>query len=78
MAVVGSSVELRGIHTVQSNMPLCVNAHNRQQKRNSIGNHVSSITHAVVFDLLLFVLLLYKVNRLSTRMQSLKMGTNPP
>ena len=78
LAVVGSSVEPRGIHTVQSNMPLCVNTHNRQQKRNSIGNYVSSITHAVVFDLLLFVLLLYKVNRLSTRMQSLKMGTNPP
>ena len=44
MALVGSSVEPRGIHTVQSNMPLCVNTHNRQQKRNSIGNHVSSIT----------------------------------
>ena len=66
MALVGSSVEPRGIHTVQSNMPLWVNSHNRQQKRNSIGNH------AVVFDLLLSVLLLYKVNRLSTRMQSLK------
>ena len=35
MAVVGSSVEPRGIHTVQSNMPLCVNTQQTNEEKLS-------------------------------------------